>query len=83
MVVFPMLRVVKGNPVQIGESIGQYLVDNVDEVDAFNVVKGFLNVVISDAYYLDVFNIVKIKKIWICSIRYRCCNGRIFITKYK
>ena len=43
VVVFPMLRVVKGNPVQIGESLGQYLVDNVSEVKGFNVVKGFLN----------------------------------------
>ena len=59
VVVFPMLRVVKGNPVQIGESLGQYLVDNVNEVNAFNVVKGFLNVVISERYYLDVFNKVK------------------------
>ena len=59
VVVFPMLRVVKGNPVQIGESLGQYLVDNVSEVDAFNVVNGFLNVVISERYYLDVFNKVK------------------------
>lgn len=59
VVVFPMLRVVKGNPVQIGESLGQYLVDNVSEVDAFNVVKGFLNVVISERYYLDVFNKVR------------------------
>ncbi len=59
VVVFPMLRIVKGNPVQIGESLGQYLVDNVSEVDAFNVVKGFLNVVVSERYYLDVFNKVK------------------------
>ncbi|MGB1269468.1 MAG: arginine--tRNA ligase [Flavobacteriaceae bacterium] len=59
VVVFPMLRVVKGNPVQIGESLGQYLVDNVKEVEAFNVVKGFLNVVISEQYYLGVFNAVK------------------------
>jgi arginyl-tRNA synthetase len=59
VVVFPMLRIVKGNPVQIGESLGQYLIDNVAEVEAFNVVKGFLNVVISEAYYLNVFETVK------------------------
>ena len=53
--VFPMLRVVKGNPVVIGEKVGQYLVDNVELVKAFNVVKGFLNVEISDKYYLDFF----------------------------
>ena len=47
VVVFPMLRVVKGNPVQIGEQIGAYLVDQVETVKAFNVVKGFLNLEIS------------------------------------
>jgi len=56
VVVFPMLRVVKGNPVQIGEAIGNYLVENVEAVSKFNVVKGFLNLVLSDAYYLDFFN---------------------------
>ena len=56
VVVFPMLRFVKGNPVSIGESLGSYLTDNVEEVSGFNVVKGFLNLVLSDAYYLNFFN---------------------------
>ena len=59
VVVFPMLRVVKGNPVQIGEAIGAFLVDNVDEVKAFNVVKGFLNIEIVDAHYVAFFNAIK------------------------
>ncbi|GGI58236.1 arginine--tRNA ligase [Winogradskyella haliclonae] len=59
VVVFPMLRVVKGNPAIIGEQIGQYLVDNVSLVKAFNVVKGFLNIEIEDAYYLEFFNSIK------------------------
>ncbi|WP_353779805.1 arginine--tRNA ligase [Winogradskyella sp. 3972H.M.0a.05] len=59
VVVFPMLRVVKGNPVVIGETIGQYLLDNVEDVKAFNVVKGFLNIEISDVYYLKFFNTIK------------------------
>ncbi|MEM7185207.1 MAG: arginine--tRNA ligase [Bacteroidota bacterium] len=58
VVVFPMLRVVKGNPVQIGESIGTYLVEHVTEVTRFNVVKGFLNLVLSDAYFLSFFESV-------------------------
>ena len=56
VVVFPMLRVVKGNPVQIGEAIGNYLTEHVDEVTGFNVVKGFLNLVLSDEYFLSFFN---------------------------
>lgn len=59
VVIFPMLREIKGNPVHIGESIGNYLVENVHEVKAFNVVKGFLNIEISDAYYLNFFNAIK------------------------
>lgn len=57
-VIFPMLRVVKGNPVQIGEAIGNYLVENVSEIEKFNVVQGFLNIVLSDSYYLNFFNSV-------------------------
>ncbi|RAV30790.1 arginine--tRNA ligase [Sinomicrobium soli] len=59
VVVFPMLRVVKGNPQIIGEQIGAYLQDGVDDVVKYNVVKGFLNLVISDAHYLDVFSRIR------------------------
>tara|TARA_R110002020_G_scaffold85914_6_gene211993 strand:- start:162950 stop:164725 length:1776 start_codon:yes stop_codon:yes gene_type:complete len=55
VVVFPILRVVKGNPAVIGEQIGKYLAENVPEIADFNVVKGFLNLVVSDSYYLDFF----------------------------
>jgi len=59
IVVFPMLRVLKGNPVQIGTQLGEYLKANVSQVSDFNVVKGFLNLVIADSYYLGFFtNIV-------------------------
>lgn len=61
VVVFPMLRIVKGNPAVIGEQVGQYLLDHVDLVKGFNVVKGFLNIEISDKYYLDFFNSMKEK----------------------
>jgi len=55
VVVFPMLRVVKGNPVAIGEAIGAYLEAHLEEVTAFNVVKGFLNLSLSDRYFFDFF----------------------------
>jgi arginyl-tRNA synthetase len=56
VVVFPMLRYKKGNPVQIGEDLGNYLVENVAEITNYNVVKGFLNLVINDAFYTNFFN---------------------------
>jgi arginyl-tRNA synthetase len=56
IVVFPMLRLVKGNPIEIGNAIGAYLVESVSEIKSYNVVKGFLNLVLSDAYFLNFFN---------------------------
>ncbi|NRD21076.1 arginine--tRNA ligase [Winogradskyella eckloniae] len=61
VVVFPMLRVVKGNPAVIGEQVGQYLLDHVELVKGFNVVKGFLNIEISDSYYHNFFQTIKDK----------------------
>ncbi len=56
VVIFPLLRYKKGNPVQIGEDLGNYLVAHVSEIKAFNVVKGFLNLVIDDAFYVNFFS---------------------------
>ncbi|MCF6182475.1 arginine--tRNA ligase [Lutibacter sp.] len=58
IVVFAFLRLIKGNPVEIGTKLGEYLVENVTEVSSFNVVKGFLNLVISDSYFLNSFNTI-------------------------
>ena len=51
MVVFPLVKVLKGNPVEIGTKIGTYLTEQNDVVSRFNVVGGFLNLVISDDFY--------------------------------
>jgi len=56
IVVFPLLKFIKGNPAQIAETIGLYLQEHSDIVEGFNVVKGFLNLVITDAYYISYFN---------------------------
>ncbi len=62
MVIFPLLKVIKSNPAELGNKIGTYLVENVSEVARFNVVSGFLNIVISDSYYVDFFNGIKDQK---------------------
>ncbi len=56
MVLFPLLKIIKGNPIEIGNKIGQYLTENVAQVSKFNVVSGFLNITISDNYYIQYFN---------------------------
>jgi arginyl-tRNA synthetase len=59
MVIFPLLKVIKGNPADLGNKIGNYLVENVTEVETFNVVSGFLNIVIANEYYINFFNEIK------------------------
>ena len=60
LVVFSLLRHIKGNPVQIGEQIGTYLKEKVGNlVTDFNVIKGFLNLVIADTYYLNFLTEIK------------------------
>ncbi|MEJ6547056.1 MAG: arginine--tRNA ligase [Flavobacteriaceae bacterium] len=55
VVVFSMLKLIKDNPEQIGQTLGQYLVDALEEIKSFNVVKGFLNISFTDAYFLHTF----------------------------
>ena len=47
-VVFPFLKITRGNPEQSGNQIGEWLKENIDAVKDFNVVKGFLNLEITD-----------------------------------
>jgi arginyl-tRNA synthetase len=58
VVTFSMLRTLKMNPAQLGEELGAYLSEHVDEVVGYNVVKGFLNLVLSDAYFMTFFQTV-------------------------
>jgi arginyl-tRNA synthetase len=52
-VTFPFTRLSKKTPEQTGAEIGEYLKEHLQEVTAFNVIKGFLNLSISDSYWID------------------------------
>ena len=58
LVVFPLVKELKMNPKEIAEKVGDYLIET-NSVVSFNVVSGFLNLSISDKYYLDFFNSIK------------------------
>jgi arginyl-tRNA synthetase len=62
LVVFPLLRFSKNTPEKTGETIGQYLVSNFDAVSGYNVIKGFLNLEISDSWWLDYFRTTALLK---------------------
>ena len=55
VVVFPLLRYTKKSPELSGQMIGEYLTKELSEIENFSVVKGFLNLNISQVYWLDFF----------------------------
>ncbi|MET2985524.1 arginine--tRNA ligase [Aureibaculum conchae] len=70
VVVFTFLKTIKGNPVEIGTKLGEYLTKNVKEITKYNVLKGFLNLVLSDAYFLENFStIYKIENFGIAPVQ--------------
>ena len=53
VVVFPFTKAAKKKPDVIGEELGNYLTQNIGQLVRFNVIKGFLNLVVSDDYWTD------------------------------
>jgi len=53
VVVFQLLKASKKGPAETAEELGQYLLDNCDPVESYNVVKGFLNLVITNSFWLE------------------------------
>lgn len=56
IVTFPVTRFSKKSPEQTGTEIGEYLKANVEAISAFNVIKGFLNISLSDSYWIALLN---------------------------
>lgn len=56
VVVFPFTRYSHKSPEETGKELGEYLKRNIEEIQDYNVIKGFLNIVISSAYWIGVLN---------------------------
>ena len=56
LVTFPLLKISKQSPEQTATAIGDYLQANCKEVARYNVIKGFLNLVIADSFWLQFLN---------------------------
>ena len=51
IVVFPLLRITRQSPDASGNALGEWLTANCEEISAFNSVKGFLNLSLSQLYW--------------------------------
>ncbi len=70
LVVFPFVKMARKAPEQVANEIGEFLKNEIDEIIDFNSVKGFLNLLVSDSYWLNAFNS-------------RCFNDDIFGVEAK
>ena len=52
VVVFPLLRFIKSKPADLADALGIYLENQIEEIKAYHVIQGFLNLIIDDVYYL-------------------------------
>lgn len=64
LVVFPYVKLAGKSPEETGKLIGEYLQTHVAEVASWNVVKGFLNLVISSDYWVRAFNALLHNESW-------------------
>jgi arginyl-tRNA synthetase len=55
LVVFPFLKLSRKSPEQTADLIGKYLVTNLKEIESYNVIKGFLNLLVSKKFWLGFF----------------------------
>jgi len=53
IVTFPLTKLSRKSPEQTGSEMGEFMLQEVSEISAFNVIKGFLNISLSDAYWID------------------------------
>ena len=55
LVVFPFLKLSRKSPEQTADLIGKYLETNLKEIESYNVIKGFLNLLVSKNFWLGFF----------------------------
>ena len=56
VVIFPFVKMARKSPEQTGNEIGTFLLNNNPLIENYNVIKGFLNLTISKAYWIDTLN---------------------------
>lgn len=64
IVVFPWVKAARKSPETVGTEIGNWLVDNEPAVDRFNVIKGFLNIVIEPSFWSSVLSHIAADEKW-------------------
>ncbi len=78
VVVFPFLQASKKSPEQTAQELGEYLLKNVNQIEDFNVVKGFLNLSISAKHWVETFQKINTD----ASFGFASTSGKTYMVEY-
>ena len=78
VVVFPFIKASKKSPEQTAQEIGEYLLKNVEQIEDFNVVKGFLNLSISAKFWLETFQKINTNS----TFGFALTTGKTYMVEY-
>ena len=59
LVVFPFVKIMKSSPNEVASKIGDFLVGKIQEIARYNVVQGFLNILLTDQYWVDQLRLIR------------------------
>ncbi|MDJ1469404.1 arginine--tRNA ligase [Xanthocytophaga flava] len=77
-VTFQIAKQVRKSPVEVGQQLGDYLQQKGTAVSRFNVVQGFLNLVLSDAVWIELFKSIQANT----SYGFQPANGQKVMVEY-
>ncbi len=77
-VIFPLVKLLKKSPVEIGRTLGTWLVEHEDAVSDYEVIQGFLNVTLSDKFWFQVFTQIQQDK----TFGYQPAKGKKVLVEF-
>lgn len=79
LVVFPFVKVLKSSPAIVGEDIGRFLKEKLEEIESYNIVSGFLNITLTNKYWQKILLEMSKDEMFGCSSR---LSGQMYMVEY-
>ncbi|WP_417265348.1 arginine--tRNA ligase [Brumimicrobium sp.] len=79
LVVFPFVKVLKSSPAIVGEDIGRFLKEKLEEVESYNIVSGFLNITLTNKYWQNILLEMSKDEMFGCSSE---LSGQMYMVEY-
>src|SRR5690554_114168 len=79
LVVFPFVKVLKSSPAIVGEDIGRFLKEKLEEVESYHIVSGFLNITLTNKYWQNILLEMSKDEMFGCSSR---LSGQMYMVEY-